>query len=323
MGHSSSDSRKVLEEKFSQWLRDAWTVFNQQPHRRCCYGVLFLRPHAFLCYADHGCAAVSEPLLLAERQGPHLEFLVKFLTSFMKSKDHERGRDPELIEVNDTTTLTQGGHIWTVGSHLFRTTNLIGRNIQVFNIIEQGGEERVGVCKPVWEEIAENTPQSAEASHRSECIVIQLLDEAGVRGLPKVWGVQHAQVKDPYAKTAPVPLSGNVFKQGISPLTLEKKMSRNASSSQESAHLLAKQSSEEQSSRDEFSKEPSHFFSPTNRQRQLYRILMSKCQPLETTVNNEGFGALMPIIRDAMICYYECYRIPDPGWLQAGMYFRV
>ena len=26
-----------------------------------------------------------------------------------------------------------------------------------------------------------------------------------------------------------------------------------------------------------------------------------------------SFGELMSVVRDASLCYYECYKIPDPG----------
>ncbi|KAM0800618.1 hypothetical protein BDR22DRAFT_889332 [Usnea florida] len=67
MGHSAEDSTKALDDKFGQWLRDIWSVFDQQPHRRFCFGVLFLQPRAFLCYADRGCAAASEPLEVMQK----------------------------------------------------------------------------------------------------------------------------------------------------------------------------------------------------------------------------------------------------------------
>ena len=117
MGHSSDTIKKPL--KFSQWLRDARTVFQQQPHRRFCFGVIFLKPDAYLCYADHGCAAFSEPLKLTPLSDGS-GFLVKFLTSFLKSSDRQRGRDPLILEENATTILKQG-----VPALLDRTRHLL------------------------------------------------------------------------------------------------------------------------------------------------------------------------------------------------------
>lgn len=303
-------------------------MFQQQPHRRFCFGVIFLKPHAFLCYADHGCAAFSEPLELTQ-QSDGRKFLVKFLTSFLKSEDWQRGRDPDIKEQNGTATLIQGGQHYLIGKDIFHSTALVGRNVRVFTVKEQGSE-RAGVCKSVWEEIP-STLQSGEATHRSECDVIKHLQNARVRGLPEVWGIEYAQVKDPNAKTASIP-KGKPFRGGMLPETLGKKTSRYVTTGQASAGRIVKSQGRKRKSSGISKARQSRslseeaitqsqeddFFTLTNRQRQLYRIVMSECQGLEEKIRQDGFEELMPVVRDAMICYYECYKIPNPGQLQAG-----
>ncbi|KIX01406.1 uncharacterized protein Z518_09132 [Rhinocladiella mackenziei CBS 650.93] len=87
-------SQEAVTKKFSQWLRGAWSVFHHQPFRRHLYGIMFIRPRAYVCYADHGCAVYSEPLYFAT----NIQFLVDFLTWFIANpRDNMRTRGPKSL----------------------------------------------------------------------------------------------------------------------------------------------------------------------------------------------------------------------------------
>ena len=307
MGHSSDTKKKPL--KFSQWLRDARTVFQQQPHRRFCFGVIFLKPDAYLCYADHGCAAFSEPLKLTPLSDGS-GFLVKFLTSFLKSSDRQRGRDPLILEENATIILKQGGRRYLIGPDISYSVAIVGRKLRVFAVEDEGSKRR-GICKSVWEEIpSTERPGDAtynEATFDREFDVIKHLHSAGVHGLPEIWDIEHAQIEDSYATTASFPKSGKVLKP---PRKNAPGRTWLSNSYPEQGHTQSEEAGT-QSGAD------SNLWDQ-GRQRQLYRFVMSECQGLRAKIDRDGFGELMPVVRDAMICYYECYKIPDPGQLQAG-----
>ena len=217
--HSSQEAETAFAPRFSQWLRKVWRLFNQQPYRPFCFGIMFLRPCAFLCYADHGCAAVSESLNTT-CQIHHLEYLVQFLTSLMKSSDYQRVRDPDIVENNGIGTLTHGSQRWTIGEPIFHSTSLIGRNSLVFNVTKDGEGPRVaGVCKSVWEEVRPSASKADESERVPKYIVIGRLKRAGVEGLPEVWDIDHAQVESQYAKTASLPTKGHAFAKDMSEST--------------------------------------------------------------------------------------------------------
>ncbi|KAM0798194.1 hypothetical protein BDR22DRAFT_974686 [Usnea florida] len=323
MGHSQLSDRGPA--KFSQWLREARTVFDQQPYRRCCFGVIFLKPHAYLCYADHGCAAFSVPLELTQQSDGRM-FLMGFLTSFLTSEDWERGRDPDIKERDNEMILQQGPREYLLRDKICHSTALIGRNLQVITVVEKG-TGRKGVCKSVWEKIPSDLSSDA-VTHGSECDVIKHLQDAGVRGLPEVWGIEYSKVNGAYTETAPVP-NGQSVKSNMSEELLSEKRSIHVTVSSGSTDRISK-SKPEKGKSSHNSKGPDveestaqssdeGFYKPTNKRRQLYRLIMSECQGLREKIDHDGFEQLMPVIRDAMICYYECYKIPSPGWLQADI----
>ena len=312
MGHSGEPKKKPL--KLSQWLRDARTVFHQQPYRRFCFGIIFLKPQAYLCYADHGCAAFSEPLKLMQlsdgSKSDGSKFLVHFLTSFLQSSDWQRGRDPDILEENDTTVLKQGERRYLIREDIHYSVAIVGRNLRVF-VVQDKGSERRGVCKSMWEEIP-GTLRPGEATrdeitHDREFDVIKHLQDAQVRGLPQVWDMQHAEIKDLYATTASFPAGGKVLNA-----PRKNVLGRSGLSSRYPEH--GNNQSEDVGTE---SDAESSLWSKA-RQRRLYRFVMSECQGLRAKIDQDGFGQLLPVVRDAMICYYECYKIPDPGQLQAG-----
>src|SRR2546423_8152574 len=60
------------------------------------------------------------------------------------------------------------------------------------------------------------------------------------------------------------------------------------------------------------------FNEPLEVRRRLTRILMSYCVPLKEAMRTRGPAALMRIIRDAMIVYYEAYKRPESGFIHGG-----
>jgi hypothetical protein len=63
------------------------------------------------------------------------------------------------------------------------------------------------------------------------------------------------------------------------------------------------------------------FNEPIKVHRRLTRVLMSYCVPLREAMRTRGPAALMRIIRDAMIVYYEAYKLPESGFIHGGKYF--
>jgi hypothetical protein len=63
------------------------------------------------------------------------------------------------------------------------------------------------------------------------------------------------------------------------------------------------------------------FNEPLKVHRRLSRVLMSYCVPLREAMRTRGPAALMRIIRDAMIVYYEAYKLPESGFIHGGKYF--
>ena len=67
--------------------------------------------------------------------------------------------------------------------------------------------------------------------------------------------------------------------------------------------------------------ERQQFNEPLEVRRQLTRVLMSYCVPLKEAMRTRGPKSLMRIIRDAMIVYYEAYKLPKSGFIHGGKYF--
>ena len=93
--------REAVTMKFLQWLRGAWSVFHHQPFHRQLYGIMFLSPCAYICYADHGCAVYSEPLYFVENI-QHTLFLIEFLSAFIANPER-RGQDPAVKITNNSS----------------------------------------------------------------------------------------------------------------------------------------------------------------------------------------------------------------------------
>src|SRR3954451_14675856 len=65
------------------------------------------------------------------------------------------------------------------------------------------------------------------------------------------------------------------------------------------------------------------FNEPLKVRRRLTRVLMSYCVPLKEAMRTRGPATLMRIIRDAMIVYYEAYRLPESGFIHGGKHFTL
>ena len=63
------------------------------------------------------------------------------------------------------------------------------------------------------------------------------------------------------------------------------------------------------------------FNKPLEVRRRLTRIIMSYCMSLREAMRSRGPQELMQIIRDAMIVYYEAYKLPESGFIQGGKHF--
>ena len=60
------------------------------------------------------------------------------------------------------------------------------------------------------------------------------------------------------------------------------------------------------------------FNEPLEVRRRLTRVLMSYCVPLKEAMRNGSPESLMRTIRDAMIVYYEAYKLPESGFIHGG-----
>jgi hypothetical protein len=136
-----TQSQEAVTKKFPQWLCGAWSVFHHQPFRRHLYGIMFIQPCAYVCYADHGCAVYSEPLDFVNND-QHTQFLTDFLTGFIVNPER-RGRDPTVIvEELDRVHIRHADTIWAElpKNPLCHRPCLIGRNIRVAQVQEQGAK---------------------------------------------------------------------------------------------------------------------------------------------------------------------------------------
>ena len=190
--HTRSNFGKAITPKFSQWLRGAWSVFHHQPFRRHLYGIMFIKPRAYICYADHGCAVYSEPLDFV-KNNQHTQFLMDFLTRFIANPER-RGTDPT-VQKEDRVHIRHADTTWVESPNrpLCYRPCLIGRHIRVALVREQGAKfpDTRMVMKSTWEE---RIPPAS--SPPSEVEVLKILLEANVRGLPQPYSLDSAIVRD-------------------------------------------------------------------------------------------------------------------------------
>ena len=140
MAHTNEQGASAFDKKCTQWLRCAWTLFCNQPYRRYCFGIIFVRQQTYIAYADHSCASFSSALNPGEERSD-CKYLIKFLTSFMRSDRSQRGSDPDIYGDGSVLTLMHNKSQYTMEEILFHYPHLIGRNVVVFEVSSQGGSD--------------------------------------------------------------------------------------------------------------------------------------------------------------------------------------
>ncbi|KIX08335.1 uncharacterized protein Z518_02991 [Rhinocladiella mackenziei CBS 650.93] len=310
-------SQEAVTKKFLQWLRGAWSVFHHQPFRRHLYGIMFIKPRAYVCYADHGCAVYSEPLYFATNI-QHAEFLVDFLTWFIANPGY-RGRDPTVKKEEDWLHIRHAGTTWAElpkGALCYRPC-LVGRNIRVALVEDQGAkfpEERM-VMKSTWEE-----KLPPESSPPSEVEVLEILLKANVRGLPQPYALESAIVRDDGSlevETRSFPENCEVALSAPNTNLMVKMQASYVSSHTSKPLAPGANVGEPFVPRVKIQRE--QFNEPLEVRRRLTRVLMSYCVPLKEAMRTRGPESLMRIIRDAMITYYEAYKLPKFGFIHGDI----
>jgi Fungal protein kinase len=261
----------------------------------------------------------SEPLSFVEN-AHHAQFLADFLTGFIANRER-RGRDPNITKEEDKVYIRHAGTIWTEPSNnpLCYRPCLVGRNIRVALVQDKDNkfpESRV-VMKSTWEE---KLPQAS--SPPSEVEVLEILLEANVRGLPQPYALESAIVRDgddlevetrSFPENCEVALLASTTKlmvkmqESFVSNHTAKPMALGASVGDPLLHRVKTQRQQ--------------FNEPLEVRRRLIRVLMSYCVPLKEAMRTRGPAALMRIIRDAMIVYYEAYKLPESGFIHGGKYF--
>ena len=315
----SQNITEVVTSKFSQWLRGAWSVFSHQPFRRHLYGILFIKPCAYICYADHGCAAYSEALSF-ETNDEHTQHLTHFLSIFI-AKPECRGRDPTVRRENDQVLIEHAGKTWVELDHaLWYRPCIVGRNIRVSMVRELHGKRPLNlVMKSTWEE---KLPPNS--SPPSEVEVLKILKEK-VRGLPQPYHLEEAiKIADgnPEVETCSFPKDCKV---ALTVRTREKmaNMQSNYTSSHTSKTpaLPATRGMADNELDRRIQTQRVNFNSPVEIRRRLTRVIVSYCRPLKDAMRDGHPKLLMKTIRDSMIVYYEAYKRPESGFLHGGKRF--
>jgi hypothetical protein len=187
MEHTESPNEAPkVRQKFLRWIRNAWNVFYHQPFRRHLFGMMFIKPCAYVCYADHGTAAYSEPLDFTSPK--HTEFLAHFLSNFI-AKPELRGRDPTVEEEDGNFRISHAGKLWREVPHglLCYRPCVVGRSTRV-SLVDHDG--KIFAMKSVWEE-----KLPVGASPPAEPDVVRALKGRGVCGLPEIYHMESAAVK--------------------------------------------------------------------------------------------------------------------------------
>jgi hypothetical protein len=259
---------------------------------------MFAQPCAYVCYVDHGCAVYSEPLYFAKNTH-HTQFLADFLTRFIANPGR-RGRDPT-VGKGDRIHIRHAETTWieALNGQLCYRPCLIGRDIRVALVREHGAKfpKNKMVMKSTWEE-----KLSPASSPPSEVEVLKIL-KANVRGLPQPYALESAIVRDDdnlEVETRSFPDNCEVA-------------------------LPASTTNPMMKMRPSYTSKPlapgANVGGPLEVRRRLTRILMSYCVPLKEAMRTRGPESLMRIIRDAMIVYYEAYKLPESGFIHGGKYF--
>ena len=314
-----TQSSKAVTPKFLQWLRNAWSVFYHQPFRRHLYGIMFIQPCAYICYADHGGAMYSEPLCFVDKS-EHTQFLISFLLGFIANPGR-RGRDPTVEKKDNKVYIRHAGIRWfeLPQGLLWYRPSLVGRHIRVALVKPEEGEfpdHRV-VMKSTWEE--KIPPKS---SPPLEAEVLSILSSK-VRGLPQVYNLDCAIVRDNgtlEVETSGFPKNCEVALPASTKKLMEK-MNTGYVSSHTSKYWVPTDGLSGASLIPRLKVRRQTFNEPLEVCRRLTRIIMSYCDPLKYAMRNKGPKRLMRIIRDAMIVYYEAYKLPEHGFIHGGKRF--
>ena len=195
---------------------------------------------------------------------------------------------------------------------------LIGRNIRVAQVQEQGAKfpKKKMVMKSTWEERLPPT-----SSPPSEVEVLEILLQAKVRGLPQPYALDSAIVRDDgdlEVETRSFPENCEVAL--LASTNFMAKMQTSYVSSHTSKPL-APGANVGDPLLHRVKVQRRQFNEPSKVRRRLTRVLMSYCVPLKEAMRTRGPPALMRIVRDAMIVYYEAYKLPESGFIHGGKYF--
>jgi hypothetical protein len=159
-------------------------------------------------------------------------------------------------------------------------------------------------------ECSGRAPKTCKASSPpSEVEVLKILLEANVRGLPQ-----------PHA----LEVDTRIFPDVALPASTANLMAKLQASyiSNHTSKPLAPDANVGNPSLRRVKVQRQKFSDPLQVRRQRpTRVLMSYCAPLKEAMRTRGPAALMRIIRDAMIVYYEAYKLPESGFIHGGKYF--
>jgi Fungal protein kinase len=309
-----AESSKAVSVKFLQWLRNAWSVFYHQPFRRYLYGIMFIKPCAYICYADHGGAMYSEPLCFVNN-GKHTQFLIDFLSGFIANPEH-RGRDP---------TVEKKVYIQHVGKRWFKLPqgllwyrpSLVGRHIGVALVKPEEGEfpDRRVVRKSTRKE---KTPPKSSPPPEAE--VLSILLNSKLRGLPVVYDPDYAIVRDDSnleVETSSFPKNFEVAIPASTGRYLEL-LDTDCDSGNTSMYGVASRGVFNRFFVPQLQSRRQTLNEPLEVYRRLSHIVMPYCEPLKCAMRGKGPKQLMRIIRDTMIVYYEAYK---HGFIHGGKRF--
>jgi hypothetical protein len=266
----------------------------------------------------------SEPLYFVENI-QHTQFLADFLTGFIANLER-RGRDPTVEKEEDGVHIRHAGTIWAElpNNLLCYRPCLVGRNIRVALVQDQDAKFPEGrmVMKSTWEE---KLPPASSPPSEVEVLKILLL-KANVRGLPLPYALESAMVRDDvsnlevetrsFPENCEVALSASTTK-------LMAKMRESYVSNHISKPLAPGANVGDPLLRRAKILTPrqQQFNEPLEVRRRLTRVLMSYCVPLKEAMRNGSPESLMRTIRDAMIVYYEAYKLPESGFIHGGKHF--
>jgi hypothetical protein len=176
------------------------------------------------------------------------------------------------------------------------------------------------VMKSTWEE--KRPPAS---SPPSEVEVLKILLKAKVRGLPQPYALESAIVRD----NDSVEVETRSFPEncGVALLASTTSMTKMETSyiSFHSSKPLAPGANigDPLLPRVKVQTQRQLFNEPLEVRRRLTRVLMSYCVPLKEAMRYHGPEPLMRTIRDAMIVYYEAYKLPESGFIHGGKHFTL